>query len=99
MVCAHAGVTVSSNGIDWQRGHGSTEGARGQAKEADVGRVLAPNQEDWWWLDTRHLSVSDVQVCRSSSMQDCNAAHAHASGDAHAGVRPPCALTELFCGV
>ena len=50
---AHAaGVAVSGDGICWQRGHGSTEGARGQAKEADVGRVLEPNQEDWWWLDT-----------------------------------------------
>ena len=27
----------------------------------DVGRVLAPNA-DWWWHDTRHMAVSDVQA-------------------------------------
>ena len=57
-----AGVAISSNGIDWQRGHGAIEGARGEAKALDVGRVLEPNEEDWWWLDTRHMAVSDVQV-------------------------------------
>jgi hypothetical protein len=57
-----SGVASSSNGIDWTRGHGGIEGARGAAKEGDVGRVLAPNEEDWWWLDTRHMTVSDVQV-------------------------------------
>ena len=57
-----AGVAVSTNGIDWQRGHGAIEGARGEAKALDVGRVLEPNAEDWWWLDTRHMAVSDVQV-------------------------------------
>ena len=61
----YVGVAVSSNGLDWQRGHGSIEGARGEAKAQDVGRVLEPNGEDWWWLDTRHMAVSDVQVgCR-----------------------------------
>ncbi|KAK9901696.1 hypothetical protein WJX75_008691 [Coccomyxa subellipsoidea] len=59
------GVASSSNGIDWTRGHGGIEGARGAAKEGDVGRVLAPNEEDWWWLDTRHMTVSDVQVLGS----------------------------------
>lgn len=48
--------------MDWERGHSDIEGARGAAKERDVGRVLAPNEEDWWWLDTRHMTVSDVQV-------------------------------------
>ena len=55
-------MATSSNGLDWQRGHGSIEGARGEAKALDVGRVLEPNEEDWWWLDTRHMAVSDVQV-------------------------------------
>ncbi len=59
---SHAGVAISSNGLDWQRGHGSIEGARGEAKAQDIGRVLEPNAEDWWWLDTRHMAVSDVQV-------------------------------------
>lgn len=53
---------MSSNGLDWQRGHGGIKGARGEAKAQDVGRVLEPNEEDWWWLDTRHMAVSDVQV-------------------------------------
>ena len=48
--------------MHWERGHGDIEGARGAAKDKDVGRVLAPNEEDWWWLDTRHVTVSDVQV-------------------------------------
>ncbi|CAK0770976.1 hypothetical protein CVIRNUC_003820 [Coccomyxa viridis] len=61
------GVAVSTNGIDWQRGHGAIEGARGEAKALDVGRVLEPNEEDWWWLDTRHMAVSDVQVFSSDN--------------------------------
>jgi len=60
--CCDTGVAVSRNGLGWQRGHGSIEGARGEAKAQDVGRVLEPNEEDWWWLDTRHMAVSDVQV-------------------------------------
>jgi hypothetical protein len=63
-----AGVAISSNGIDWKRGYGSIEGARGEAKAQDVGRVLEPNQDDWWWLDTRHLTVSDVQACSSKAL-------------------------------
>ncbi|EIE20651.1 hypothetical protein COCSUDRAFT_30400 [Coccomyxa subellipsoidea C-169] len=59
------GVASSRDGIEWTRGHGEIEGARGAAKEGDVGRVLAPNAEDWWWLDTRHMTVSDVQVFSS----------------------------------
>ena len=59
---------MSSNGLEWQRGHGDIKGARGEAKAQDVGRVLEPNEEDWWWLDTRHMAVSDVQV---SSVGHC----------------------------
>ena len=53
---------MSEDGISWRRGHGGIAGARGAGGDADVGRVLEPNQEEWWWLDTRHLSVSDVQA-------------------------------------
>ncbi len=56
------GVAVSDDGISWRRGQGAVAGARGADKDADVGRVLEPNQDEWWWLDTRHLSVSDVQA-------------------------------------
>lgn len=62
MVLVRAGVAVSRDGLSWSRGSGEIEGARGQDKDRDVGRVMAPNAEDWWWLDTRHMTVSDVQV-------------------------------------
>ena len=61
-VLTRPGVAVSDDGIGWRRGQGSVAGARGADKDADVGRVLEPNQDEWWWLDTRHLSVSDVQA-------------------------------------
>ena len=55
------GVATSRDGLRWERGAGDIAGARGAAKDADVGRVLAPNA-DWWWHDTRHMAVSDVQA-------------------------------------
>lgn len=55
------GVATSRDGLRWERGSGDIAGARGAAKDADVGRVLAPNA-DWWWHDTRHMAVSDVQA-------------------------------------
>ena len=36
-----------------------------------MGRVLEPNEEDWWWLDTRHMAVSDVQVSTSLVHKHC----------------------------
>lgn len=54
-----AGLATSEDGIQWQRGGGAVAGRAGRE---EVGRVLAPNNEDWWWLDTAHVSVSDVQV-------------------------------------
>ena len=59
-----AGVAVSTDGISWQRGSGLIEGARGAAKEEDVGAVLRPNG-DWWTCDTAGLAVADVQVGRA----------------------------------
>lgn len=43
-----AGVAVSSDGINWKRGEGRIQGARGAERAADVGKVLEPNA-DWWW--------------------------------------------------
>ena len=63
-----AGVAVSSDGITWQRGSGVIEGARGPQRALDVGKVLAPNG-DWWWFDTCHLGVGDVQILSSNSIQ------------------------------
>ena len=54
-------MATSRDGLRWERGAGDIAGARGAAKDADVGRVLAPNA-DWWWHDTRHMAVSDVQA-------------------------------------
>ncbi len=68
-------MASSRDGIEWTRGHGEIEGARGAAKEGDVGRVLAPNAEDWWWLDTRHMTVSDVQVRRNCAYINCTPVH------------------------
>lgn len=59
-----AGVAVSSDGINWLRRDGLVEGHRSAAEQSkDVGVVLGPNSDNWWTLDTAHLSVSDVQVC------------------------------------
>jgi len=54
-------MATSRDGLRWAHGAGDVAGARGAEKDADVGRVLAPNA-DWWWHDTRHLAVSDVQA-------------------------------------
>eukprot|EP00887_Chlorella_sp_A99_P007636 scaffold20.g7636.t1 len=60
------GVAVSPDGIHWQRGAGAVAGARGTAKAADVGRVLAPDADSWWWHDTCHLHATDVQLLSDS---------------------------------
>lgn len=41
-------------------------GERGAPATSDVGRVLGPNAEAWWSFDTRHISVSDVQILGDS---------------------------------
>ncbi|KAK9805256.1 hypothetical protein WJX72_009116 [[Myrmecia] bisecta] len=68
-----AGVAISSDGVNWTRGHGPVAGARGEDKAGDVGMVLAPNG-DWWTHDTCHLTVSDVQVM-SNSAKDTGAVY------------------------
>ena len=59
---AAVGLAVSKDGISWVRGSGGVAGARGEARSGDVGRVLAPNKDSWWWHDTCHMHVADVQV-------------------------------------
>lgn len=61
------GVAVSSDGINWRRGSGRIEGSRGPQRSLDVGKVLEPNG-DWWWFDTCHMNVADVQILSSSSV-------------------------------
>lgn len=53
---------MSKDGVTWVRGAGGVAGARGEARSADVGRVLEPNKDSWWWHDTCHMHVADVQV-------------------------------------
>ena len=95
------GVATSRDGLRWARGAGDVMGARGAAKDADVGRVLAPNA-DWWWHDTRHMAVSDVQArpalgpgaqparaqCRSCHTQ-CSCSGASRRKAARLEARPP----------
>lgn len=59
---------MSSDGIQWARGDGNVAGARGAARAADVGRVLAPNADNWWWHDTCHMHAADVQILSSGSV-------------------------------
>lgn len=61
------GIAVSSDGVTWSRGIGPIAGARGEERSKDVGRALTPN-EDWWWHDTCHIHVSDVQILSNSSV-------------------------------
>ena len=49
-----AGLAVSSDGVSWVRGAGQVQGARGAGRALDVGRVLEPNG-DWWWFDVSML--------------------------------------------
>ena len=61
------GLAVSSDGLNWSRGHSSIEGARGEGRASDVGRIMKPN-EDWWTHDTCHMSVSDVQLLSTGAV-------------------------------
>lgn len=68
------GLAVSNDGITWQRGEQAVASVDDTQQGGNVGQVLAPNQ-DWWWHDTRLVSVSDVQVSVTISVFD----HRHAS--------------------
>eukprot|EP00884_Botryococcus_braunii_P011639 jgi/Botrbrau1/20476/Bobra.145_2s0036.1 len=61
------GIAVSSDGINWQRGYRRITGERGPARGPDVGEVLWPNP-DWWWHDTCHLTLGDVQIFSNASV-------------------------------
>jgi hypothetical protein len=56
------GIAHSDDGVAWRRGEGDVAGKPGAAGRADAGRALAPNSDEWWWCDTCHATVSDVQV-------------------------------------
>lgn len=59
------GVAVSSDGVRWTRGADVVEGSRAAD---DVGMMFGPNPDDWWTLDTRAVSVSDVQMFSSGAV-------------------------------
>ena len=61
------GLAISQDGLNWSRGVDNIEGARGERKARDVGRIMRPN-EDWWTHDTAHLSVSDVQLLSTGAV-------------------------------
>lgn len=43
------------------------DGRKDEGRRDDVGLCLGPNTGDWWWLDTNHLHVSDVQVLSNNN--------------------------------
>ena len=57
-----AGLAVSRDGITWQRDLGQSGKAGESAPALPPGVALGPNQDNWWWHDTKALSVGDVQV-------------------------------------
>ena len=61
------GLAISTDGLNWARGVDNIEGARGERKARDVGRIMTPN-EDWWTHDTAHMSVSDVQLLSTGAV-------------------------------
>jgi hypothetical protein len=61
------GLAISEDGLNWSRGVDNIEGARGERKARDVGRIMKPNG-DWWTHDTAHLSVSDVQLLSAGAV-------------------------------
>jgi hypothetical protein len=63
----HAGVAVSTDGIEWHRSGGPVKGDR---LENDVGACLESNDENWWTLDTHSVAVSDVQLFSSGNPGD-----------------------------
>jgi hypothetical protein len=63
------GLATSVDGIEWQRGGSFTETFRNDAEQSiSVGKVLWPNDEDWWTFDTAGVSVGDVQLISSDSI-------------------------------
>jgi hypothetical protein len=64
------GIAMSSDGVEWVRGAGpvqSVRDAEGRPR-SEVGCVLPPNADAWWWHDTCHLHASDVQLLSNSSV-------------------------------
>jgi hypothetical protein len=60
-----AGVAVSADGIEWQRGDGQVAGDR---SDDDAGACMENNNENWWTLDTHSVAVSDVQLLSSDNV-------------------------------
>ena len=66
--CGATGVAISSDGVNWLRGEDQVLGLQGPTAASDVGQIMTPNSEDWWWFDTCAMQVSDVQIFSNSSV-------------------------------
>lgn len=64
-----AGLASSQDGVRWQRDCNQPGEVQSSAPPGEAGRVLGPNP-DWWWHDTRHVSVSDVQAKTDAVLRD-----------------------------
>ena len=67
------GLARSADGVTWTRGPGAdTPWAAGAAGDPSSPLspppVLGPNPDDWWWHDTAHVAVSDVQILSSGGV-------------------------------
>jgi hypothetical protein len=49
---AYVGIATSDDGRQWTR----------LAGPRDRGAILEPNADDWWWFDTAHISLTDVDI-------------------------------------
>lgn len=56
------GMATSRDGVHWERKRGIERG----------GALLAPNCDNWWWFDTQHVAVSDVQWIESERIRTGN---------------------------
>lgn len=66
------GLARSKDGVTWTRGPGAdvpwaADGASDRPPSSHP-PVLGPNPDDWWWHDTAHVSVSDVQILSSGAV-------------------------------
>jgi hypothetical protein len=62
------GLARSADGVVWTRGPGADTPWAADASGAAPAPVLGPNPDDWWWHDTAHVCVSDVQILSSGGV-------------------------------
>jgi hypothetical protein len=71
-VSGAVGLARSADGVTWTRGPGADVPWAADSAESSSSPhpppVLGPNPDDWWWHDTAHVSVSDVQILSSGAV-------------------------------